>query len=513
MKKSFSKFLARQELLNKQWSEEYKKKQHQRGKLTARERILFLFDEGTFEETDTFMPSAPTSFGKHKSVVGDGVITGYGEINGVLVYAYAQDFNALGGSLGSVHASKIVKIQEMALKTGSPIIALIDSGGARIQEGISSLDGYAKIFRNNVLSSGVIPQISVIMGPAAGGAVYSPALTDFIFMTADTSYMFVTGPNVIKEVLNETVTPEALGGASTHTTETGVADFVFNDDENTLLGVKRLLSFLPSNNMDSVPTVTPTDKVDRIEKRLRDIVPDDADKPYNVKEIIELIVDHGDYFEVATNHAQNIVTAFARLDGKSVGIIANQPQTMAGTLDIDSSVKAARFINNCNAYNIPIITLVDVPGFLPGTDQEHNGIIRHGAKLLYAYTFATVPKITIILRKAYGGAYIVMNSKGIGGDFSFAWPTAEIAVMGAKGAIAILYKKELLNAENPDALKKEFTEKYKEEVVNPYIADDKGYIDEVIDPATTRHKIIRALRALQRKAEHRPNRKHGNIPL
>ncbi|NMA72675.1 MAG: acyl-CoA carboxylase subunit beta [Bacteroidales bacterium] len=513
MKKSFSKFLARQELLNKQWSEEYKSKQHQRGKLTARERILFLFDEGTFEETDTFMPSAPTSFGKHKPAIGDGVVTGYGEINGVLVYAYAQDFNALGGSLGSVHASKIIKIQEMALKTGSPIIALIDSGGARIQEGISSLDGYAKIFRNNVMSSGVIPQISVIMGPAAGGAVYSPALTDFIFMTADTSYMFVTGPNVIKEVLNETVTPEVLGGAVTHTTQTGVADFIFNDDENTLLGVKRLLSYLPSNNLDSVPTITSTDKANRIEKRLRDIVPDDADKPYNVKEIIELIVDNGDYFEVATNHAQNIITAFARLDGQSVGIIANQPQVMAGTLDIDSSVKAARFINNCNAYNIPIITLVDVPGFLPGTDQEHNGIIRHGAKLLYAYTYATVPKITIILRKAYGGAYIVMNSKGIGGDFSFAWPTAEIAVMGAKGAIAILYKKELAEAENPDELKQEFSEKYTEEVVNPYIADDKGYIDEVIDPAITRYKIIKALKALQRKTDYRPNRKQGNIPL
>lgn len=513
MKKSFSKFIARQELLNKQWSEEYKQKQHKRGKLTARERILFLFDEGTFEETDSFMPSAPTSFGKQKTVVGDGVITGYGEVNGKLVYAYAQDFNALGGSLGSVHASKIVKVQEMALKTGSPIIALIDSGGARIQEGISSLDGYAKIFKNNVMSSGVIPQISVIMGPAAGGAVYSPALTDFIFMTADTSYMFVTGPNVIKEVLNESVTPEALGGAVTHTTQTGVADFIFNDDENTLLGVKRLLSYLPSNNLDSVPSVPSIDAPNRIEKRLRDIVPDDADKPYNVKEVIELIVDNGEYFEVATNHAQNIVTAFARLDGQTVGIIANQPQVMAGTLDIDSSVKAARFINNCNAYNIPIITLEDVPGFLPGTDQEHSGIIRHGAKLLYAYTYATVPKITIILRKAYGGAYIVMNSKGIGGDFSFAWPTAEIAVMGAKGAIAILYKKELAEAENPDLLKQEFTEKYTEEVVNPYIADDKGYIDEVIDPAVTRYKIIRALRALQRKTDYRPSRKHGNIPL
>lgn len=342
-----------------------------------------------------------------------------------MVYAYAQDFNVLGGSLGAMHASKIVKIQQLALKTGAPIVALIDSGGARIQEGISSLNGYADIFKGNVYASGVIPQISVIMGPAAGGAVYSPALTDFIFMTADTSYMFVTGPNVVKEVLNETVTTEDLGGASVHGSRSGVADFVFNDDENTILGVKRLLSFLPSNNMENPPLAKPQEQPSDY-TQLRNIVPEDPDKPYDIKEIIHLIVDNGDFFEVSENFAMNLITAFARIEGRTVGIVANQPKVMAGTLDIDSSTKGARFINICNAFNIPIITLEDVPGFLPGTDQEHDGIIRHGAKLLYAYTFASVPKITFILRKAYGGAYIVMNSKGIGGDFSFAWPTAKL---------------------------------------------------------------------------------------
>lgn len=513
MKKSYAQLIARQELLKKQYDDAYFEKQHKRGKLTARERILLLFDEGTFEETDAYIPPINASFGKTVEAFGDGVITGFGEVNGVLVYAYSQDFNVLGGSLGSAHSAKIVKIQDMALKTGAPIVALIDSGGARIQEGISSLNGYADIFKRNVLSSGVIPQISVIMGPAAGGAVYSPALTDFIFMTADTSYMFVTGPNVVKEVLNETVTTEDLGGASVHGTKSGVADFVYNDDENTILGVKKLLSYLPSNNMES-PSLTETnDSSGRTEERLRNIVPEDPDKPYNVKDIVELIVDNGDFLEIAENHAANIFTALARMNGEVVGIVANQPKVMAGTLDIDSSVKAARFINICDSFNIPIITLEDVPGFLPGTDQEHDGIIRHGAKLLYAYTYASVPKITIILRKAYGGAYIVMNSKGIGGDFSFAWPTAEIAVMGPDGAIAILYRKELNEAEDPVGLKKELTQKYREEVTNPYIADERGYIDEVIDPAQTRKKIITCLKTLQRKTELRPKRKHGNMPL
>lgn len=513
MKKSFEQFKARQELLDKQYDEAYYKKQHGRGKLTARERILLLFDEGTFEETDTYTPPANASFGKTVKAFGDGVVTGFGMVHGRLVYAYSQDFNVLGGSLGSMHAAKIVKIQNMALKTGSPMVALIDSGGARIQEGITGLNGYADIFKCNVLSSGVIPQISVIMGPAAGGAVYSPALTDFIFMTADTSYMFVTGPNVVKEVLNETVSTEDLGGASVHGTRSGVADFVYNDDENTILGVKRLLSYLPSNNVENPPVADTADSVKRVEERLRNIVPEDPDKPYDVKEIVELLVDNGDYLEIAENHAANIFTALARMDGHVVGIVANQPKVMAGTLDIDSSVKAAKFINICDSFNIPIITLEDVPGFLPGTDQEHDGIIRHGAKLLYAYTYATVPKITVILRKAYGGAYIVMNSKGIGGDFSFAWPTAEIAVMGPDGAIAILYRKELAEAEDPVVLKKELTQKYREEVTNPYLADEKGFIDEVIDPATTRLKIVTALKALQRKNELRPKRKHGNMPL
>lgn len=513
MKKSYEKFTARHELLKKQYDDAYYKKQHQRGKLTARERILLLFDEGTFEETDAYTPPANASFGKTVKAFGDGVVTGFGQVNGRLVYAFSQDFNVLGGSLGSMHAAKIVKIQDMALKTGSPIVGLIDSGGARIQEGITGLNGYADIFKRNVLSSGVIPQISVIMGPAAGGAVYSPALTDFIFMTADTSYMFVTGPNVVKEVLNETVTTEDLGGASVHGTKSGIADFVYNDDENTILGVKKLLSYLPSNNIENPPLVKSEDSATRFEERLRNVVPEDPDKPYDVKDIVELLVDNGDYFEVSENFAGNIFTAFARMDGQVVGIIANQPKIMAGTLDIDSSIKGARFINICDSFNIPIITLEDVPGFLPGTDQEHDGIIRHGAKLLYAYTDASVPKITVILRKAYGGAYIVMNSKGIGGDFSFAWPTAEIAVMGPDGAIAILYRKELAEAENPTLLKKELTLKYREEVTNPYIADEKGFIDEVIDPATTRRKIIVALKSLQRKTEYRPKRKHGNMPL
>lgn len=513
MRKSYEQFLARQEALQQQYDEKYFEKQHNRGKLTARERIELLFDEGTFEETDAYIPPAATSFGKSTRAFGDGVITGYGKVNGKLVYAYSQDFNVLGGSLGSMHAAKIVKIQDLALKTGSPIVALIDSGGARIQEGIVGLNGYADIFKRNVYASGVIPQISVIMGPAAGGAVYSPALTDFIFMTADTSYMFVTGPNVVKEVLNETVTTEDLGGASVHGSKSGVADFVYSDDENTLLGVRKLLTYLPANNMENPPrTEVPTQIYDTSE-RLRNIVPEDPDKPYDIKEVIKLLVDNEEFFEISENFAMNIFTGFARMDGQVVGIVANQPKVMAGTLDIDSSVKAARFINICDAFNIPIITLEDVPGFMPGTDQEHDGIIRHGAKLLHAYTFASVPKITVILRKAYGGAYIVMNSKGIGGDFLFAWPTAEVAVMGPEGAIAILYRKELANADNPAELKRELTQKYREEVTNPYLADEKGFIDEVIDPAVTRKKIISCLEALKRKTELRPKRKHSNMPL
>ena len=482
MRKSFEKFLARQEALARQYGEAYEEKQHNRGKLTARERIEFLFDEGTFEEVDAYSPSATTSFGKTVRSYGDGVITGFGNINGRQVFAYSQDFNVQGGSLGSVHAAKIIKVQDMALKTGSPVVGLIDSGGARIQEGVASLAGYAGIFRRNVLASGVIPQISVIMGPAAGGAVYSPALTDFIFMTAATSYMFVTGPNVVKQVLNETISPEELGGASVHAVKSGVADFVFNDDENTLRGVKMLLSYLPSNNIENAPYLATDDPADRIEESLRDLVPEDPDKPYDVRNIIRLITDKGKFLEIAENYAPNIIIGLARFGGYVTGIVA-------------------------------ILTLEDVPGFLPGADQEHAGIIRHGAKLLYAYTRATVPKITVVLRKSYGGAYIVMNSKGIGGDYNFAWPTAEIAVMGPEGAIAILYHKELAAAEDPVALKKELLAQYREEVANPYIANEKGFIDEVIDPYVTRLKIIRVLKSLEKKSVSLPRRKHGNIPL
>ncbi|MBP5364682.1 MAG: acyl-CoA carboxylase subunit beta [Bacteroidales bacterium] len=514
MGKAFDKYIERQNLLDVQYDENYYEKQHKRGKLTARERIMMLFDEGSFEEIDAFVPSAGgTTFGKSSKAFGDGVIVGFGTINGRQAYAYAQDFNIMGGSLGSVHAAKITKIQDMALKTGLPVIALIDSGGARIQEGVSSLNGYANIFRRNVLASGVVPQISAIMGPAAGGAVYSPALTDFIFMTEATSYMFVTGPDVVRQVLNESVTPDQLGGAKVHTSKSGVANFVYSDDVNLILGIKKLLSYLPSNNIENPPFVPNDDPTDRVEPALRDIVPEDPDKPYDVRDVIKLVVDKGRLFEVSENYAQNLVVGFARLGGYVVGVVANQPKVMAGSLDIDSSVKGARFINFCDSFNIPIITFEDVPGFLPGTDQEHQGIIRNGAKLLYAYTRATVPKITVILRKSYGGAYIVMNSKGIGGDYSFAWPTAEVAVMGPEGAIAILYRKELAEAEDPVALKRELVAKYRDEVANPYIADEKGFIDEVIDPADTRVKICRLLKSLDKKSVSLPRRKHGNTPL
>lgn len=511
---AYENFLKRQKLLEEQYNETYYEKQHKRGKLTARERILLLFDEGSFEEVDAFVPSAGgTSFGKTTQAFGDGVIAGFGTINGRQAYAYSQDFNIMGGSLGAVHAAKITKIQDMALKTGLPVIALIDSGGARIQEGVSSLNGYANIFRRNVLASGVVPQISAIMGPAAGGAVYSPALTDFIFMTEATSYMFVTGPDVVRQVLNEDVTPDQLGGAKVHTSKSGVANFVYSDDVNLILGIKKLLTYLPSNNIENPPFVSNDDPTDRIEPALRDIVPEDPDKPYDVRDVVRLVVDKGRFFEISENYAQNLVVGFARIGGFVVGIIANQPKVMAGSLDIDSSVKGARFINFCDSFNIPIITFEDVPGFLPGTDQEHQGIIRNGAKLLYAYTRATVPKITIILRKSYGGAYIVMNSKGIGGDYSFAWPTAEVAVMGPEGAIAILYRKELAAAADPAALKRELVAKYRNEVANPYIADEKGFIDEVIDPADTRVKIYRLLKSLDKKSVSLPRRKHGNTPL
>ncbi len=512
--KVYKKFLDRKEKNEAQHADkEAIKKQHTKGKLTAWERIHLLFDKGSFEEIDAFIKPATAGFGKVKESYGDGVITGYGTVNGRLTFTYAQDFSVMGGSLGSAHARKINKIQDMALNNGAPIIGLIDSGGARIQEGVSSLAGYASIFYRNVQASGVIPQISVIMGPAAGGAVYSPALTDFVFMTAKTSYMFVTGPNVVKEVLNEDVSYEDLGGASVHSKKSGVSQFIYEDEENTILGVKKLMAFLPSNNMENPPFIETKDSPRRTDKKLRDIVPDDPNKPYDVKNIIGLIADNGKFFEVSENFAQNVVVGFIRLNGKCIGVVANQPKVLAGTLDIDSSMKASRFVRTCDSYNIPILTLEDVPGFLPGLNQEHNGIIKHGAKLIYAYSEATVPKITVIMRKSYGGAYCVMNSKNLGGDYNIAWPTAEIAVMGPEGAVAILNKRELASSNDPDKLKKELAAKYREDIANPYIADEKGFIDEVIDPAETRVKLIKAFEALENKHINYPDRKHGNIPL
>lgn len=513
--KLFTRFLERSASYAEQQGEAVSEKQHLKGKMTARERIELLFDADTFEEVDAFSMPAPAGgdFGKKVTAFGDGVITGYGKISGRLAFSYAQDFNVLGGSLGSVHAAKIAKIQDMALKMGAPIIGLIDSGGARIQEGVASLAGYASIFKRNVDASGVIPQISVIMGPAAGGAVYSPSITDFVFMTNKTSYMFVTGPNVVKEVLNEDVSFDDLGGANVHMKKSGVTHFVYEDEENTLRGVQKLLSYLPSNNLENPPFLEHDDADSLMDERLRDIIPDDPNKPYDIKEIINLLIDKHSFYEVSSGFAPNLVVGFARLKGKTIGIIANQPKVLAGVLDISSSVKGARFIRFCDSFNIPILTLEDVPGFLPGIDQEHLGIIRHGAKLLYAYADATVPKITVILRKSYGGAYCVMNSKNLGGDFNFAWPTAEIAVMGPEGAVSILYRKELLDSNDPVKLKKELTIRYRDEIANPYVADDKGYIDEVIDPAVTRRKLISAFEALESKHVSVPSRKHGNIPL
>jgi acetyl-CoA carboxylase carboxyltransferase component len=511
--KVFKEFLSRNEKYTQQQRVDAVKAQHKKGKLTARERIDHLFDEGTFEEIDAFALSAEAGFGKVIKSYGDGVIIGHGKINGRHTFAYSQDFSVMGGSLGSVHARKIAKIQDMALKMGSPIIGLIDSGGARIQEGVSSLAGYAGIFFRNVQSSGVIPQISVIMGPAAGGAVYSPAITDFVFMVNKTSYMFVTGPNVVKEVLNEDVTFEDLGGAVVHSKKSGVAHFMYEDEENTMHGIKRLLSYIPSNNMENAPFMDTGDLGPRIELRLRDLIPDDPNKPYDVRDVIKLIADKDSFFEIAKDFADNLVIGFARLGGKTLGIVANQPRIMAGVLDIDASTKGARFVRFCDSFNIPLLALEDVPGFLPGLQQEQGGLIRHGAKLLYAFADATVPRVTMILRKSYGGAYCVMNSKNLGGDFNYAWPTAEIAVMGPEGAVAILYKKELAESEDPAKLRKELAARYREEIANPYIADEKGYVDEVIDPAETRSRLMSAFEALQTKHVAVPQRKHGNIPL
>lgn len=513
--KYYNAFLERGKKLKEQSSAEKAKKQHAKGKLTAQERLDLLFDKGSFEEIDAFVTpdTDGIEFGKVEKSFGDGVIAGHGKISGRLIFAYAQDFTVMGGSLGIVHARKIAKIQEMALKMGAPIIALMDSGGARIQEGIASLSGYATIFQNIIQSSGIIPQIAVIMGPAAGGAVYSPALMDFTFMTNYTSYMFVTGPNVVKEVLNEDVTSEELGGAEVHAKKSGVAQFIYDDEENTLIGLKKFLSYLPSNNVENPPNMEEDIKTPDLNEKLLDIVPDDPNKAYDVIDIIDNIVDKNSFFEVAELYAPNIVVGFARLDGQTIGIVANQPKVLAGVLDINSSVKGARFVRFCDSFNIPLLVLEDVPGFLPGMDQEHSGIIRNGAKLLYAFSEATVPKITVILRKSYGGAYIVMNSKNLGGDFNFAWPTAEIAVMGPDGAVAILYRRDLEASDDPAKLKAELVKKYRDKIANPYVADEKGFIDEVIDPSITRSKLISAYNALKNKFVQVPSRKHGNIPL
>ncbi|SFJ58390.1 acyl-CoA carboxylase subunit beta [Myroides guanonis] len=488
-------------------------KQHEKGKLTARERIEYLMDEGSFEEVGMLVTHRTTDFNMQKEVyLGDGVVTGYGTINGRLVYIFAQDFTVFGGALSETHAEKICKVMDMALKMGAPMIGLNDSGGARIQEGVRSLGGYADIFHKNVQSSGVIPQISAIMGPCAGGAVYSPAMTDFTMMVEGSSYMFVTGPNVVKTVTNETVTSEELGGASTHSTKSGVAHTTSPNDVACLEDVKKLLSYLPQNNTEFAQSL-PFELGEEYRMELDSIVPENANKPYDMKEVINNIIDEDSFFEIHKDFAENIVVGFARLGGRSIGIVANNPMFLAGCLDVNSSIKAARFTRFCDAFNIPLLVLVDVPGFLPGTDQEWNGIIVHGAKLLYALSEATVPKVTVITRKAYGGAYDVMNSKHIGADLNFAWPTAEIAVMGAKGASEIIFKKEISEAADPAAKLLEKESEYAEKFANPYRAAERGFIDEVILPNQTRRKLIKGFSMLENKVVDAPKRKHGNIPL
>ena len=489
-------------------------RQHDKGKKTARERLDILLDPGTFREVDAFVHHHNTKFGlTGNRPLSDSVVTGWGTIEGRLIYAYSQDFTVMGGSLSEAHAAKIIKIMDMAIKVGAPVIGLNDSGGARIQEGVESLGGYADIFLQNTLASGVIPQISVIMGPCAGGAVYSPALTDFIIMVKDSSYMFITGPEVVKQVLNEDVTFEGLGGASVHGSKSGVCHFVADDETQALTMVRELLTYLPQNNMEDPPPLPTTDDPLRTEAALDTIVPENPNQPYDIKKVIELIVDDGHFFEVHEEYAGNIVVGYARLGGSAVGIVANQPMVLAGVLDIDASVKAARFVRTCDAFNVPLITFVDVPGYLPGTDQEHNGIIMSGAKLLYAYCEATVPKLTVTTRKSYGGAYCVMNSKHIRADLNIAWPTAEIAVMGPEGAVEIIYRRELQEAEDPAARKKELADAYRETFANPYIAASRGFIDDVIEPHNTRARLINALQVFQNKRDENPPKKHGNIPL
>jgi propionyl-CoA carboxylase beta chain len=484
--------------------------QHAKGKLSARERIELLLDPGSFEEWDMFVEHRCTDFGmEQEHIPGDGVVTGYGTLNGRLVFVFSQDFTVYGGSLSETHAEKICKIMDQAMKVGAPVIGLNDSGGARIQEGVASLGGYADVFQRNVMASGVIPQISMIMGPCAGGAVYSPAMTDFIFMVKDSSYMFVTGPDVVKTVTHETVTAEQLGGAVTHTSKSGVADLAFENDVEALLMLRRFVNYLPANNREKPPVWPTDDRADRMDLSLDTLVPDDTNKPYDMKELILKIADENEFFEIQPDYARNIVVGFIRMEGSTVGVVANQPMVLAGCLDIDSSKKAARFVRFCDAFNIPILTLVDVPGFMPGTTQEYGGIIKHGAKLLYAYAEATVPKITLITRKAYGGAYDVMSSKHLRGDVNFAWPSAEIAVMGPKGAVEIIFRKDIGDADKIAAR----TEEYRQKFANPFIAGKRGFIDDVIMPHETRKRVCRSLAMLREKKLENPWRKHGNIPL
>jgi propionyl-CoA carboxylase beta chain len=488
--------------------------QHRKGKLSARERIDLLLDEGSFTELDRFVVHRSTDFGlaDHK-YFGDGVVTGWGRINGRLVYVFSQDFTVFGGSLSESYAEKIVKVMDLAMRNGAPVIGLNDSGGARIQEGVVSLGGYAEIFLRNTLASGVIPQISAILGPCAGGAVYSPAITDFTYMVRRSSYMFVTGPNVVKTVTHEDVTMEELGGADTHATRSGVSHFTFDSEPECIAAIRDLMRFIPSNNVDEPPRGSGTDPRDRRDEALLDIIPDNANKPYDMREILRRVIDDGEFYEVQRDYAENILCGFAHLGGFSVGIVANQPAMLAGVLDITASVKAARFIRFCDAFNIPVVTFVDVPGFLPGVTQEHGGIIKHGAKLLFAYCEATVPKLTVITRKAYGGAYDVMSSKHIRGDFNVAWPTAEIAVMGPKGAVEILFRKDIAENADPAAATEEKIAEYVEKFAHPYIAAGRGYIDAIIDPRDTRPRLIDALESLRGKREKNPPKKHGNIPL
>ncbi|WP_224270757.1 acyl-CoA carboxylase subunit beta [Haloprofundus salinisoli] len=488
--------------------------QHEKGKMTARERIDYFLDDGTFHEFDQFRTHRTHKFGmEEKQLYGDGVVTGYGEVDGRTVFVFAHDFTVFGGSLGEVFAEKVCKLMDQAMEVGAPIVGLNDSAGARIQEGVTSLGGFADIFTRNQKASGVVPQISAIMGPCAGGAVYSPAITDFIFMVKDTSHMFITGPDVIKTVTGEEVTFEELGGAVTHASTSGVSHFAVNSEEEALDEIARLLSYLPQNNVEDPPRVDPWDDPERADEELTNIVPDQPRKPYDMHDVVDRVCDEHSFFEVHEGFAKNILVGFARLDGHAVGIVANQPRVNAGTLDIQASEKGARFVRFCDAFNIPILTFVDVPGFLPGTDQEHNGIIRHGAKLLYAYSEATVPLLTVITRKAYGGAYDVMASKHLGADVNYAWPTAEIAVMGPQGAVNILYREELAEADDPDTRRDELIEEYREEFANPYTAADRGFLDDVIEPTETRARLVDDLHMLKSKREQTPDKKHGNLPI